>query len=101
MRCLGDVLGKGFVISGLFIAVFGWRIALHGWKCSVGDDVFVVGHDWLLNQKIAVDGLWVGHRIAEGRGGFRELGWIDERLLMGPRGYLKRLLSRWGKRGGE
>ena len=29
----------------------------------------------LLDQKVAVAGLWVGHRIAEGRAGFRELGW--------------------------
>ncbi len=66
---------KGICHFWVFIAAFGWRIALHGWKCLVGDDVFVVGHDFLLDQKVAVDGVWVGHRIAEGRAGFRELGW--------------------------
>ena len=46
-----------------------------GWRCSIGYDVFVVGHDLLLDQKFVLDGVWVGHRIAEGRTGFCELGW--------------------------
>ena len=65
---------KGICHFRAFIAVFGSELRCMNWRRLIGDDVFVVGHDLLLDQKF-VYGLWLGPRIAEGRTGFRELGW--------------------------
>ena len=57
---------KGICHFRAFIAVFGSELRCMNWRRLIGDDVFVVGHDLLLDQKF-VYGLWLGPRITEGR----------------------------------
>jgi hypothetical protein len=58
----------------------GSELRCTSWRRVIGDDVFVGGHDLFLDQKVVVDGVWIGYRIAVGRAGFREFFWPHQRL---------------------